>query len=113
MSENYSELRGRLQGLAKQLGSSQPGTLGAFAKLHHATLESGALATKTKELIAIGIAITSHCKGCLSYHVKDALKAGATAGEIEEAIGVAILMGGGPAVIYGCEAFEALQEFNK
>jgi len=113
MAENYTELRSRLQGLAKQLGGSQPGTLGAFAKLHHATLESGALETKTKELIAIGIAITSHCKGCLAYHVKDALKAGATPKEIEETIGVAILMGGGPAMIYGCEAYEALQEFSK
>ena len=112
MSENYSELRSRLQGLAKKFGGAQPSTMQAFAKLHHSALDAGALDTKTKELIAIGIAITSHCKGCLSYHVKDALNAGATAKEIEEAIGVAILMGGGPAVIYGCEAMEALEEFS-
>jgi len=30
-----------------------------------------------------------------------------------EAIGVAILMGGGPSMIYGCEALEALNEFEQ
>ena len=69
------------------------------------------MSSKTKELISLGIAITVRCEGCISYHVHDALKAGATAEEIVETIGVAILMGGGPAMVYGCEALEALEQF--
>jgi len=45
--------------------------------------------------------------------VCDALSAGATEEEILETIGSAILMGGGPAVMYGCEAWEALKQFKK
>ena len=83
----------------------------AFASLHKASIADGTLNSKTKELISLGIAITVRCEGCISYHVHDALKAGATAEEIVETIGVAILMGGGPAMVYGCEALEALEQF--
>ena len=60
----------------------------------------------------MGIAITVRCDGCIAFHVHDALKSGATPNEIVETIGVAVLMGGGPAVVYGCEALEALQQFS-
>ncbi|NCD20422.1 MAG: carboxymuconolactone decarboxylase family protein, partial [Actinobacteria bacterium] len=50
--------------------------------------------------------------GCIACHVKDALAAGATRDEVIETIGVAILMGGGPSVVYGAEAREALEQFS-
>lgn len=71
----------------------------------------GVLDSKTKELIALGIAITVRCDGCIAFHVNEALKSGATSNEILETIGVAVLMGGGPSVVYGCEAMEALNQF--
>ena len=83
------------------------------SKLHSAASEDGVLDTKTKELIALGIAIAIRCDGCIAFHVCDALSAGATEEEILETIGSAILMGGGPAVMYGCEAWEALKQFKK
>ena len=48
----------------------------------------------------------------ISSFVHDALKAGATKEEIAETIGVAVLMGGGPSVMYGCEAYEAMEQFE-
>lgn len=51
-------------------------------------------------------------RGCIAYHTHGALKAGATRQEVHEAVGVAILMGGGPAMIYGCEALAALDQFE-
>ncbi len=48
----------------------------------------------------------------IAYHVHDALRAGATRQEIVETIGVAMMMGGGPATMYGCHAFEALDQFE-
>jgi alkylhydroperoxidase/carboxymuconolactone decarboxylase family protein YurZ len=48
----------------------------------------------------------------MAYYVLDALRAGATRQEITETIGVAVLMGGGPAVMYGAEALEALAQFG-
>jgi len=61
---------------------------------------------------ALGIGIAARCDGCIAYHVHDALRAGATRKEIVETIGVAIMMGGGPATMYGAQAFEALEQFE-
>ena len=64
---------------------------------------------KVLPLLPPGIAM--HCDDCISYHVHDALKAGASRDEVLEAFGVAILMGGGPAAMYACHALEALDQF--
>ena len=112
MHKNYPEHYKHLQQLMGKLGEEIPTTMGGFGQLHHAAIADGAITTKTKELIALGIAIAVRCDGCITYHVNDALKAGATREELVETIGVAILMGGGPALIYGCEALEAIDQFE-
>ncbi len=112
MSKNFPEHYEHLRELMGQLGDEIPGTMGAFSKLHNASASDGVLSSKVKELIALGIAITVRCDGCIAFHVHDALKAGASREEITEAIGIAVLMGGGPAVMYGCEALEALEQFE-
>lgn len=95
-----------------RLGERIPDVVKAFFALHHEATKPGALDTKTKELIALGIGIAVHCDGCIDCHVDDALKAGATPEEISETIGVAVLMGGGPSMVYGGKALEALEEFT-
>ena len=70
----------------------------------------GALSVKTKELIAFAIAISVRCDGCIAHHSQAVLKAGASRQEVSEMIGVAILMGGGPASIYGAEALRAFDQ---
>lgn len=105
--KNYSDLKK----LIGQLNSAIPAEMNGFNVLHKAIISEGALTVKTKELIALGIAITVRCNGCIDYHIKNSLNAGASSSEILETIGVAILMGGSPALIYGCEALEALNQF--
>lgn len=112
MSKYHPKYHEHLQDVLKSLRKDMPGTMNGFGMMHKSTLADGALETKTKELIALGIAITSRCDGCISFHVHDSLKAGATHNEIIETIGVAVLMGGGPALMYGCEAYEALGQFE-
>jgi AhpD family alkylhydroperoxidase len=109
---NYPEKYIRLQKLAGRLGKQIPEPMKGFRELHQNSLADGQLPRKTKELIALGIAISALCEGCVAYHVHDALKAGASREEVLETIGVALMMGGGPALIYGCEAFEALEQFE-
>ena len=82
-----------------------------FEELHRAAVASGALDTKTKELIALAISITDGCDDCIAHHVHDAIGAGATRDEIVDALGVAILMGGGPGMIYASHAIEAVDQF--
>lgn len=112
MQRDYPAYRRHLQGLVGRLNREIPGTIGAFGQLHDKALAEGALSLKTKELLCLAIAISVRCEGCLAYHVHDCLKAGATRAEILETVGVAVMMGGGPAAIYGCEALEALDQYE-
>lgn len=112
MDNNYPANYKRLQGLIAELSGSLPGTMRSFTGLHKQTTADGALDRKTKELIALGMALSINCGGCVAYHVKQALESGASREEILEAIGVAVMMGGGPAVVYGCEALAALDQFQ-
>ncbi|MDE2490090.1 MAG: carboxymuconolactone decarboxylase family protein [Elusimicrobia bacterium] len=107
--QRYRELSAQMEGLGRDL----PGPMRAFESLHESATVEGALDAKTKELIALGIAITVRCDGCIAYHVHDALKAGAHRREIVETIGVAVMMGGGPSVVYGAEAHAALEQFER
>lgn len=107
--EHYKELSTGMQ----KLGLVIPEVMQGFGALHEASLKPGALDTKTKELISLGIAITVRCDGCITFHVHDSLKAGATKEEIAETVSVAILMGGGPSVVYGIEAMQALSQYQE
>jgi AhpD family alkylhydroperoxidase len=98
----------KLRATMAALGRELPGVMGAFTRLHGEAARDGALSAKTKELIALAIGITVRCNGCIAVHVHDALRAGAGREEVLETIGVAILMGGGPSVVYGAEAMSVL-----
>jgi AhpD family alkylhydroperoxidase len=87
-------------------------TMAGFMQLHKASSTDGALSAKVKELIALAIGVVVRCDGCISFHIHDAIRAGATRDEIVDTIGVAIMMGGGPAVVYGSQALEALAQFE-
>lgn len=95
----------------QNLGGEIPETIAGFKQLHKAAMADGALSTKVKELIALAIGINVRCDGCIVSHVRSAVKAGATREEIAEAIGVSVLMGGGPATVYGAKALEAADQF--
>jgi AhpD family alkylhydroperoxidase len=110
--KHFPEYYHHLRGLLGKLGKELPGPMGGFAQLHKQAGADGALAAKIKELIALAIAVAVRCDGCIAFHTHDALKAGASRPEILEALGVAILMGGGPSVMYACEALEALEQFQ-
>jgi len=112
MEKRYQNYYDRLRGLMGKLGKELEGPMTGFGQLHKQVFPDGALTTKVKELITLAISITARCEGCIAVHVRSALRAGATRKEIIEAIGVAIYMGGGPAVVYGSEALEAIEQFE-
>jgi AhpD family alkylhydroperoxidase len=95
----------------QKLAAAQPAVMEKFEGLHMAGVATRALDRKTKELIALAVSVVVRCDDCIPWHVRDSLKAGASREEITDAIGVAILMGGGPAMLYACHAIEALDQF--
>ena len=100
-----------LRPLHREMRRAVPEVYRGFGALHGAALGAGALDVKTKELIALAIAVTERCDGCIASHAEASARAGATRDEVAEAIGVAVLMRCGPATIYGPRAFEMFCEF--
>jgi len=88
-----------------------PDVYRGFGELSKAAFAPGALDVKFKELIALTIGVVHGCDGCIASHAQSAVRAGATKEEAAEAIGVSILMMGGPATIYGARAYDAFCEF--
>lgn len=98
--------------LAGALRSMIPDVYEGFSAMHKAALRPGALETKTKELLALGIAVVQQCDGCIASHARGAAMKGATPEEAAETIGVVILMIGGPGTVYGPRAYDAFLEFH-
>ena len=107
----YPDRYHRVLKKAPALGAAQPDVMQSFGGLHRAGTATRALDAKTKEMMALAISIVVRCDDCIAYHVHDAIQAGATREELEDAIGVAILMGGGPSMIYATHAIEAIDQF--
>ena len=112
MSKGYPEHHQDVLKMMGDFGVANKGVMGGFAELHKNASKDGVLDAKTKELIALAIGVCIRCDGCIAFHMHDAIKAGATHDEIVEALGVAVLMGGGPAMVYASEALQALKQFE-
>lgn len=108
--KDYTTIASEYHSGYADLAAEIPDATAAFGRLVMDATADGALSIKTKELIAFAIAISVRCDGCIAHHSQAVVKAGATRGEVAEMIGVAILMGGGPASVYGAEALRAYDE---
>ena len=104
-------VQAELRDPAFALRKAIPEVYEGFNALHSAAYADGALDRKTKELIALAIATSEHCDGCIASHARGAAKAGATEAEVAEALGVCIQMMGGPGTVYAPRAFAAFREF--
>jgi AhpD family alkylhydroperoxidase len=98
----------------RALRQAVPDVYAANAALHAAAIasEGGALPPKIRELIALAIAVSKQCDGCIAAHARGAAQRGATSQEVAEAIGVTILMNGGPGTVWGPRAYAAFAEFT-
>ena len=112
-TDSYPDRLKKFERNSRSLSSAQPALMKAFWGVHNAATATGALDNKTKELIALALSVAARCDDCIAHHTYDALEAGATREEIADALGVAILMGGGTSVVYATHAIEALGQFSE
>ena len=101
-----------VKALMRTLRGDMPDVMKAFSGLAQAALASQALDCKTKELIALGISVATHCDDCIGFHVKAALEQGATREEVVQTLGMAVYMGAGPSVMYATHALDAFEQFK-
>ncbi len=90
-----------------------PDTISGFNKMGAAAKKDGALSEKTKEIMALGIAIATRCDSCIGFHVKSLIRLGITREELCEALAMATYMGGGPSYAYSAKALKAFDTFSK
>lgn len=103
------------QSVSKQLATLRedlPDVMKGFGELARAATRDGALDRKTKELIALALGVAAHCDACIGFHVQALVRLGTSKAELEEALGMAIYMGGGPSAMYSANALAAYAEFT-
>jgi AhpD family alkylhydroperoxidase len=90
----------------KKYGELAPAAWQAFVAFDKAALADGAIPAKTKELIALAVAMTTQCPYCIEIHNKRAREAGCTEAEIAESVMVAAALRAGAAVTHGAHCLE-------
>ena len=112
-SNSFRDLTQDVSARLATLRSGAPDVMKSFSELGRAAMAEGALTKKTKELMALALGVAARCDPCLGYHVQTLVKLGATRQELDEALGVAVYMGGGPALMYAARAIAAFEEFSR
>lgn len=105
---DWLEYRKELIGRIGEIGKLSPDTLKGYQTLSGAGAKTGHLDARTRELISLAVAVTTRCDGCITVHVGEALKHGASSEEIAEALGVAVAMNAGAAMVYSARAMDAV-----
>lgn len=110
--EGFRDLTQQVTEQLAQLRTNTPETMKSFSALGRAALADGALDKKTKEFIALALGVASRCDPCIGFHAQALVRLGATRQEIDEMLGVAVYMGGGPSLMYAASAIAAFDEFS-
>lgn len=111
MMTDWIGMTKELSASLRELRGGSPDVMRAFAGIAQSALQTKALDTKTKELIALAIGVATRCDDCIAFHAKAAVEKGATSAEIFETLGMAIYMGAGPSVMYAAHAIDAYKQF--
>jgi AhpD family alkylhydroperoxidase len=103
----YSEA---LRGNGKELGQLHPELVKGFVALNNGAAKTTHLDAKMREFIALAVAVTTRCDGCIDAHARKAIAAGATKEEIAEVMGVAIALNAGAAFTYALHVMDRVNE---
>jgi AhpD family alkylhydroperoxidase len=113
MSKFYPDITKRISSHIKTLRQDIPETMAGFSALAQAASKEGVLDKKTKELIALAIGIATRCDGCIGFHTEALVRLGASKAEVEECLGMAVYMGGGPSLMYAADAVAAFEQYSE
>ena len=110
---NWKEYRSELFDRIGELSKIAPETIRGYQTLSAAGQKTNHLDAKQRELIALAVAVTVRCDGCIVVHTTEAQKLGATKEEIAEALGVAISVNAGAALVYSARVMDAAEAIAK
>jgi AhpD family alkylhydroperoxidase len=113
MQKDYADVCKHISSNLDQLRKGIPETMRAFSAMAQAATRNGALDARTKELIALALGVAAHCDGCIGFHAETLVKLGVGRKEVEEALAMAVYMGGGPSLMYAADALGAYDQFQE
>lgn len=108
MMLDWNSYRTALGSRVGEFAKLTPDTLRGLQVMEGAGAKTGKLEPKMHELIALAVAVTTRCDGCIAFHAKAALGHGATKEEIAEALGVAVSLNAGAAVVYSARVLDVV-----
>ncbi|WPB87661.1 carboxymuconolactone decarboxylase family protein [Sediminicoccus rosea] len=106
--EDWDSYSAGLRARGKELSAIHPELMKGFGALSRGASTTKHLDAKTREMIALAVAVTTRCEGCIDAHARKARAAGATKEEVAEALGVAIALNAGAALTYSLHVLDAL-----
>lgn len=109
---NFTEKNAEMRTQLRSLNAAIPDTAKAFGTLSKAAKSGEALDEKTKEFVALGIAVAIRCEPCVNFHIEALIRIGATRDEIAETLATCIQMGGGPSLMYAGKALACFDELS-
>lgn len=109
---DWKGYRREVQSRVADLGASAPEVMKAYAALSASGSKATHLDAKTREMIALAVAVTTRCDGCIASHVEAAVKYGASREEIAEALGVAIALNAGAALVYSARVMDCFASYS-
>lgn len=104
---DWKSYREQLVEAVAKIGQLSPDTVKGYSYLGGAGSKTNHLGAKTRELIGLAVAVTLRCDGCIAMHTEAAMKLGASAEEIAEALGVAVSINAGTALVYSARVMDA------
>ena len=104
---DWNQYRKQVVAGVGDIATLSPDTVKGYGALSGTGAKTGKLDAKTRELIALAVAISLRCDGCITVHTAVARKLGATKEEIVEALGVAVSLNAGAAVVYSTRVLDA------
>ena len=104
---DWNQYRGQVLAGVGTLSKLSPETVKGYAALSGAGQKTGILNAKTRELIALAVAVSLRCDGCITVHADAAKRLGASKEELAEALGTAIAVNAGAALVYSTRTLDA------
>ena len=109
MMINWNEYHKQVIAGTGDISKISPDIVRGYRTIADAGQKTGALDAKTRELIALAVAVTVRCDGCIVVHTDAAIKHGATKEEIVEALGIGITVNAGAALVFSTRVLDAFE----
>ena len=109
MSHPFEEFRARRTAGNARLTDIDHLATKRFLALDKQVYAEGELPAPTKELLGLAASMVLRCNDCIDYHLERCVEEGFSKAELDEAMGVAMMVGGSIVIPHSRHAAESLE----